>query len=288
MYPTFFRFQGQGFHMWGLMLMLGFTAAILTLNSRAKKVGVDPDLLVPFYQLIIISSLVGSRLLHFVFAESAAFFADPMIFFDPNQGGFAFYGGAIGGAIVGGWYLRWKKIHVWKLLDAAAPTMMLGLCLGRMGCFFAGCCHGRLVEAAQTGTLFSLPGGSVVTLDAAPFFAFNFVDGVGVGSIHGAAIYPTQWFESFGGLTIFLFLSWMWANKRRFDGQIFATLLFIYPLLRSTIETFRGDTVRGTDWMGLFSTSQLVSIPTLLLGAAIFAVQIRKGLAEESPYVDEE
>ena len=287
MYPTFFQFQGQGFHMWGLMLMMGFTAAILLLNQRAKRIGVDPDSLVPFYQIIIIASLVGSRLLHFVFAETDAFFANPLIFFDPNQGGFAFYGGPIGGAIAGGWYLHWKKIPVWKLLDAAAPTMMLGLCLGRMGCFFAGCCHGRVVEAAQTGTLLTMQGGSVVTLDAAPFIAFNFIDGVGVGSIHDTAIYPTQGFESLGAFTLFLFLSWLWAKKRRFDGQIFAALLLTYPILRSTIEGFRGDTIRGTDWMGLFSTSQLVSIPTLLVGATIFALQMRKGLAEESPYVEE-
>ena len=166
MYPTFFEFQGIGLHMWGLMLMLAFTAAILTLNHRAKKVGIDPDLLVPFYQIIIIMSLVGSRLLHFVFAEPDVFFSNPLIFFDPNEGGFAFYGGAIGGALAGALYIRWRKIPVWKLLDAAGPTMMLGLCLGRIGCFFAGCCHGRPTEAAQTGTLMDFQGGSIVTVDA--------------------------------------------------------------------------------------------------------------------------
>ena len=46
MYPTFFRFQGQGFHMWGLLVMLAFAAAILVLNRRARKVGIDPDVLV--------------------------------------------------------------------------------------------------------------------------------------------------------------------------------------------------------------------------------------------------
>ena len=287
MYPTFFQFQGQGFHMWGLMLMMGFTAAILTLNHRAKRIGIDPDILVPFYQHIIIASLVGSRLLHFVFAETGEFFANPLIFFDPDRGGFAFYGGAIGGVLSGAWYVHWKKIPFWKFLDAAAPTLMLGLALGRTGCFFAGCCHGRVVEATQTGTLLTMQGGSVVTLDAAPFLAFNFINGVGVGSIHNTPIFPTQGFESIGAFTIFLFLSWLWYNKRSFDGQVFATLLLTYPILRSTIENFRGDTIRGTDWMGLFSTSQLVSIPTLLAGAIIFALQMRKGWGEETPYVEE-
>jgi len=288
MYPTFFRFQGQGFHMWGLMLMVAFAAAILVLNKRAKKVGVDPDLLVMFYQIIIIAALVGSRLLHFVFAEPALFFSNPLVFFDFDQGGFAFYGGAIGGALAGSWYIKRKAIPFWKLLDAAAPTLMLGLAVGRLGCFCAGCCHGGLIETTQTGTLLNLQGGSIVTVEGFPLVAFNFVQGIGVGNIHGAPIYPTQGFESLGAFSIFLFLSWMWNQRRRFDGQIFAWLLLTYPILRSTIETFRGDVVRGTDWFGLFSTSQVVSIPTFAIGLAIVAIRMRKGLGPETPWVYEE
>ena len=186
--------------------MFAFAAAILVLNRRGLKVGIDPDVLVMFYQIIIIAALLGSRLLHFVFAEPALFFSDPLVFFDVNQGGFAFYGGAIGGALSGIAYIRWKNIPFWKLLDAAAPTLMLGLAVGRMGCFFAGCCHGRSVPGSETGTLLSMPGGSIVFVDGAPVIAFNFVSGVGVGSIHGEAIYPTQMFESLGALSIFLFL----------------------------------------------------------------------------------
>ena len=287
MYPTFYRFQqGIGLHMWGLMLMLAFTASILTLNNRAKKVGIDPDALVPFYQIIIIMSLVGSRLLHFVFAEPGLFFSNPLIFFNPNEGGFAFYGGAIGGALSGAAYIRWKQIPFWKLLDAAAPTMMLGLCLGRVGCFFAGCCHGRPTELLETSTLMQFQGGSVVTVDGFPFVAFNFLPGVGVGNIHTVPLFPTQGFESFGALTIFLALSWMWHRGRRFDGQVFASLLLTYPFLRGTIETFRGDSIRGTDYFGILSTSQLVSIPVVLLGLGILAVRFRKGVAPEEPFIE--
>ncbi len=285
MYPTFFEFQGMGFHMWGLMLMLAFSAAILVTHNRAQKVGIDPDDLVPFYQIAVLAAIAGSRILHFVFAEPELFFSNPMVFFDPARGGFAFYGGAIFGTLFGSWYLRWKKIPILKFIDVATPTMMLGLCLGRLGCFFAGCCHGAAVTATQTGSLFSFQGGSVVTVDAFPWVALNFVDDVGVGSIHNVPIFPTQLWESTVGITLFLILSWMWKNKRRFDGQIFAALLMMYPFLRSTIEVFRGDKVRGTDWMGLFSTSQLVSIPVFALGLGIVLIYRKRGLSEETPFV---
>ena len=288
MYPTFFRFQGQGFHMWGLMVMLAFAAAILVLNKRARKVGIDPDMLVMFYQIIIIAALVGSRLLHFVFAEPALFFSNPLVFFDVNQGGFAFYGGAIGGALAGMAYIRRKQIPFWKLVDAAAPTLMLGLAVGRSGCFFAGCCHGRPLESAQAATLLELPGGSIVLADGPPFIALNFVQGVGVGSIHGVPLYPTQVFESLGALSAFAFLSWLWYARRRFDGQVFGALLIVYPILRSTIEAFRGDMVRGTDWFGFLSTSQLVSIPTLLVGVGLLLTRRSTGLAPEQEWIDEE
>ena len=287
MYPTFYQFQqGIGLHMWGLLLMVAFATAILTLNHRAKKVGIDPDALVPFYQIIIIMSLVGSRLLHFVFAEPAAFFSNPLVFFNPNEGGFAFYGGAIGGSAAGAAYLRWRRIPLWKLLDAAAPSIMLGLFFGRIGCFFAGCCHGRPTGLTETATLMSFQGGAVTAVDGFPFVAFNFLPGVGVGNVHNVPLFPTQGFESFGAFSIFVFLSWIWHQRRRFDGQVFASLLLIYPFLRGTIETFRGDSVRGTDYFGLLSTSQMVSIPVLLLGLSIFAVRFRKGVTPETPFVE--
>ena len=72
--------------------------------------------------------------------------ANPLIFFDGNEGGLVFYGGAIGGVISGVIYCYLRKIPVWKMADIGAPAIMLGLAIGRLGCFFAGCCHGMIVE----------------------------------------------------------------------------------------------------------------------------------------------
>ena len=288
MYPTLFTHQGQSFHTWGLMVTLAFLAACLVLGARVGRVGMDSDKLVPFYLLIIGAGLVGSRLLHFVFAETDRFFANPLVFFDPNSGGFAFYGGAIFASVAGAWYGRWAGLHMWKLIDAGAPCIMLGLAVGRMGCFMAGCCHGQACDVPQTGSLLDLPGGSVVWVEGLPLLALNFKAGVGVGSITGVPVYPTQLWESTGALILFGLLSWMWYRARRFDGQVMAALLLLYPVLRSSIEAFRGDTIRGTDWFGLFSTSQLVSLPMVVLGVTIIVFRYRRGVEPETPFVIED
>ncbi|MCB9777257.1 MAG: prolipoprotein diacylglyceryl transferase [Alphaproteobacteria bacterium] len=285
MYPTLYEFGSLGFHSWGLMVMLGFIAAFFFVSRRVPRVGIDPDVMVGLYLSTVVGGLVGSRLLHFTMAEPETFFSNPAVFFDMGQGGFAFYGGVIGGTACGVVYALVKKLPPWKIADIAAPSIMIGLSLGRIGCFLAGCCHGQACPTPQSAVLLTLPGGSIVTTDGFPFIALNFVQGVGVGAIHGVPVYPTQLWESLSGFVMFLFLSKMWRDWRRFDGQVLASMLVFYAGLRSTIEEFRGDTIRGTDYFGLFSTSQVVSIGMVCLAVVIVLWKARGGLSPEAPFV---
>ena len=292
MFPTLFTHQGIGFHTWGLMVMMAFLAAFMLVSSRARKVGIDSDNLVPLYLLISIFGLAGARLLHFVFAEPASFFSNPLVFFDMDQGGFAFLGGVIGGVISGAIYALRNDIPVWKLADIAAAAIMLALAVGRMGCFFAGCCHGQAWHGDHGGpieissVLMSFPGGSVVSVAELPWVALTFKQGVGVGAIFDVPLYPTQLLEITAGLTIFALLSLMWKRFRWFDGQIIAGMLVLYAFARFNIERFRGDTVRGVDYFGLFSTSQLVSIAMVVVAAVIVVARFGAGVALEVPIID--
>jgi phosphatidylglycerol---prolipoprotein diacylglyceryl transferase len=284
-FPTLYEIQGGalGIHTWGVLVMLAFVAGCLLLGARGAKVGIDPDRLMPFFLIITFGGLFGSRLLHFAMAEPKVFFSHPLVFFDPSRGGFAFYGGAIFSTLAGALYAWFARIPVWKLADTAAPSVMLGLAIGRLGCFFAGCCHGRACDLPIAGNILTLPYGQIVTTNGFPWMALVFHKGPdSVGDIFDVPLFPTQLWESFGALILFLFLSWEWKRARRFDGQILATLMMTYPLLRSTIEGFRGDAIRGTEWFGLFSTSQVVSIPVFALGLLIFLVRFQKGVAPEA------
>ena len=287
LFPTFYEHGGIALHSWGLMVTLAFVAAFVVAHLRAPRVGVDPDRLVPLYLVLTVSGMVGARLLHFVFAEPGVLSADPLAFFSPDRGGWAFYGGAIGGTLGGVAYAAAKKLPVLKLADVLSPTIMLGYAIGRIGCLLAGCCHGGLCPAPVRGTLLSLPHGDILSVQGAPFVALLFEPGVGVGSLRGQVLFPSQLLEIGTGLLLFGLLSLAWARWRRFDGQILAMLLVFYALARSFAEQFRGDAVRGLHAVGpvTLSTSQLVSGGMVVLAAVLVALLARRGVAPEQPFV---
>ena len=289
MYPTLYQFSSNaGIHSYGLMILLALLSAFVVSSKRARTIGVESDDLPAMYLLVAIFGILGARLFYFFFSDTANFLENPLIFLKPGEGGLVFYGGAIGGVLSGVIYCYLQKIPVWKMADIGGPAIMLGLAIGRLGCFFAGCCHGAECDSSVASTLVELPGGSVVLLEGGPLLALMFNPGVGVGSIHNVPTYPTQMWEFTGAMTLFLALSWMWKRLRFFDGQIIAATMVVYAGLRSSIENFRGDKIRGEDIVGELSTSQTISVVMVSLAVLMVLVRFRAGVAEEIPLLDEE
>ena len=290
MFPTLIKFgETAGIHMYGLMILLALLSGFTVTSKRAKTIGVDPDKLPLMYMLVAIAGILGARLFYFLFSDTANFFSDPTIFFSASQGGLVFYGGAIGGTLTGVVYCYFAKIPIWKMADVSIPAIMLGLAVGRLGCFFAGCCHGSSIDEAHVSTvLLEMQGGSVVLLDHAPFLSLIFNPGVGVGSIHNIPTYPTQIWEFTGALSIFLALSFMWKRLRHFDGQILATTMIFYAGLRSSIENFRGDKIRGEDIVSGLSTSQSISAAIVVLAVCIALIKFRGGVKPEKEFVPDD
>lgn len=274
---------------YGLMLVLAFLACALLAGWRFKKVGINPDSVVPLIVVAIVSSIFGARLLHFLGspADRELFLSNPLVLLNVTKGGMAVLGGLIGGVIAGSAFMHWRGFDVWKAADVSAAIIPVGTAVGRMGCFFAGCCHGRVIEdvtaTSITGDLF--PGGAIASVEGFPWMAFTYVRGVGMGSVYDTPLYPTQAWEILIWFGLFAVLSWFWKNYRKFDGQILAMLMVAYPVLRSVVELFRGDAVRGTGYLGELSTSQVASIPVFVLALIIVAIQFRKGVKPEAEFV---
>ncbi len=129
---------------YGLMLMIGFLLAVWLASRRAMKCKADPDIVLNVGFVALICGVVGARLWYFVQYYSERFAHRPLLsaYFDCAGGGLTFYGGFLGG--LGGIlvYLLIKRVSLRLYLDILAPSLVLGLAFGRIGCFLNGCCFG--------------------------------------------------------------------------------------------------------------------------------------------------
>lgn len=166
--------------------------------------------------------------------------------------GATFYGGLICALIIFSIALclkRNKKVSVYERLCDLIPGICFGHCLGRIGCFFGGCCFGSVTNSVF-GVVF--PEGSL------PYEYYG-----GAVKVH-----PTQLYEA-------AFLAVLGIIFLAFALKDTLPLYFIlYGAGRICIEFFRNDN-RGE--VGLpMSPAQLISLILILSGAIIFAVKRKK------------
>ena len=184
-------------------------------------------------------------------------------------GGLTYYGGFIL-AVATAWFLarRWKWPFL-KLADMAAPIIALGLAFGRLGCFLAGCCFGKVTDVPWA---VQFPQFS----DAYKRHREHMADALSaqhqvLGEWLSLPVHPTQLYELSGALVIFIAL-WLTRKKMQFEGQALAILLIAYGILRFICEIFRDDD-RGGIWL---STSQWISIPLVLAGIIMLILGYKK------------
>jgi phosphatidylglycerol:prolipoprotein diacylglycerol transferase len=97
-----------------------------------------------------------------------------------------------------------------------------------------------------------------------------------------AHLHPTQLYESFAMLLVFVVLLWL-HKRKRFDGQVVLFYGLLYSVVRFSIEFVRddprGDILGLTTLTGL-STSQLISI---VIGISSLIILIIRQKTRENP-----
>ncbi len=171
------------------------------------------------------------------------------------RSGGVFYGGLIAAVVVALWYLRHYRMPMWTVTDVFAPGIALGHVVGRMGCFFAGCCFGRPTGVAWAITFHDT------------FAARN------VGTPLNVPVHPTQLYEASAELLILGLLLASERQGRQFPGRTFWLYMFLYGVSRFVIEFYRGDE-RGM--IGMLSTSQFVSVILVPLAIVMLVVLGRR------------
>jgi phosphatidylglycerol:prolipoprotein diacylglycerol transferase len=149
-------------------MMVGFLSGVWMAMRRAQRVKADPDVVLDISLVCLIFGVGGARIFYVIHYWKSQFAdaANPLLaIIDITAGGLEFLGGFIGAVAATAVYAAWKKHSVRLYLDILAPSAMWGLALGRVGCFFNGCCFGAICTtgAAHQAALpwaISFPYGS--------------------------------------------------------------------------------------------------------------------------------
>jgi phosphatidylglycerol:prolipoprotein diacylglycerol transferase len=231
---------------YGVLLAAAYLLGLQLAIVRARKRELDATRVMDLGIYIIISALIGAKLLLLV-TDFQTFRNNPAELLTLARSGGVFYGGLILAVIVALVYIRRVGLPLWTTCDVFAPGIALGHVIGRFGCFFAGCCFGRPT---------SVPWAITFT---DPFAAAN------VGTPLNVPLHPTQLYEAGAEFLILALLLSTENMGKRFAGRTFWLYMLLYSVSRFVIEFFRGDE-RGA--VGALSTSQFISV--VLAPLAIF------------------
>jgi phosphatidylglycerol:prolipoprotein diacylglycerol transferase len=249
---------------YAVCLVAAFICAYAALLRPAALIGMPEKTLLDIFLLALLGGVIGARIGEMV-EQWPSFGLDhaghalslPALLIkaaDIDGGGMVWYGGVLVASALLLLYAWQQRIPALILADLMMPALLLGLAIGRIGCFFNGCCYGLPT---------TLPWG--------------------VPSPRGPVTHPTQLYETAFCLFWSGVCAWRWRH-RWWRGEVLALGILGYAAWRIVDESLRGDTVWTTFW-GWFpaTTSQVVSldliVATVVGGAIVATIRRRSPLA---------
>ncbi|HET6226608.1 MAG TPA: prolipoprotein diacylglyceryl transferase family protein [Bacteroidia bacterium] len=260
----------------GAGIALGIRYSDFTSERKKYNLTVPTILEEPFhpYQhignltlLAALTGIIGAKIFHNL-ENWGDFVKDPMgsLF---SLSGLTIYGGLICASIACIWYGHKNKIPTLHLIDAAAPALMIGYAVGRIGCQVAGDGDWGIDNLNPKPDWLSWAPDWVWSYDYAHNVNNDGVLMVNCGQekfcYHLAnPVYPTPFYETIMCVTLFLVL---WSVRKRITtpGMLFSLYVLLNGIERFLIETIRINnpyTIGGFS----FTQAQLISTIFILLG----------------------
>lgn len=314
MYQELFRIPGLDLPVYGygVMLVIGFFAAVSLCKYLAKRSGLDPEIFVNAALVALITGVVGARLSHVL--ENFSDFTRPDLsawqnlknVFNMREGGLTYYGGFLLATPCTLLYGYYKNVPLRLGMDIVAPCLMVGLGFGRIGCFLNGCCHGAECDLPwPMGVTFPYYSNAFLDqaydprrpLDLPP--ALTSIDPqtgkmrvatprmlessgpehVALSrqyrsrKVHAAQLYSTITAWILAGLLVAYF------TLPHAPGRVFALLLMLEGAARFVLESLRAE---PPVW-GRLSLSMCLGLLLVLGGAILWLVFGRFGSLEKTP-----
>ncbi|MFZ2960938.1 MAG: prolipoprotein diacylglyceryl transferase [Candidatus Ozemobacteraceae bacterium] len=224
---------------YGVFLSLAFAGGILSGWYWGRRIGYSSEEILDLALWFVVSAMIGARGLYiFLFPGQFPTYAS---WIPLNSGGLVFYGGFIGTTAAVLVWAKWYKKRLRDLGDFIAPSLATGHSIGRLGCFFNGCCYGRVTELSW---------------------------GVNFPNLHEATLrHPTQLYES--AFCFLLVILSSLALRRRLEGRLAAGLTWGYYVCSYAVFRFLIEFVRDDERGGFFTAMGLSVSQGLALSALV-------------------
>jgi phosphatidylglycerol:prolipoprotein diacylglycerol transferase len=298
---------------YGVMLVVGFLLALELAKFLARRGGLDPETFVNAGLIALVAGVVGARLSHVI--ENWPQYTDPARSFGANffdavnirSGGLTFYGGLIlAFPIVIAYGIR-KRVPIRLGMDIVAPCIMIGLGIGRVGCFLNGCCYGAECdqhfalavqypyhsnayidqftrgEITAPDELILTPPGREPRL-VEPSLVRKDAELSAIAKMqHSLPVHPSQLYSTFTALLIASILV-CYFSLRPSPGRVMALMLMLEGATRFVLELLRAEPpvtyVFGIGW----SLSMLIGVILLFAGVILWlAFADRRTIPAASP-----
>lgn len=268
---TIFKIGDFGIHYYSLMFVLAFTIGYYLMKRMFNKEKISEEFIEPLLVYVVFSTLIGARLGE-VFFYNWDYYSNHLIEIllpirEKENGGFLFgllnnyefigfrglasHGASIG--IILGLYIYQRKYNykplLW-LLDRLSIPVSLGAFFVRIGNFFNSEIVGKYT-GNNFGVIFINRGETLPR-------------------------HPTQLYESFGYLILFLILNYFYKNRENNNGYLFGVFLSTMFTIRFIVEFLKESQGGFESKLTLFSTGQWLSIPMILSGLFIIIYSFKK------------
>lgn len=164
---------------YGVLMLFGVIAGVALAVYRARQMGVDPEIIFSLAVVLFVTAIVGARVFYVIQYWNEQFKADTWSetlqnIANVTQGGLVVYGSLIGGLAGGIWFLNRHRLPILAMGDLIAPSLLVGLAIGRIGCLMNGCCFGGACDRPWALTF--------------PFLSPPYQEQLGAGETHALGL----------------------------------------------------------------------------------------------------
>jgi phosphatidylglycerol:prolipoprotein diacylglycerol transferase len=136
---------------YGLLVLFGIVAGVGLAAYRASRMGVDPESIFSLGFWLFVFGIVGARLTFVIENWDEQFAKESLTktmqaVASVTEGGLVVYGALIGATVGFLVFVIRRRLPMLAMADLIAPSLLVGLSLGRIGCLLNGCCWGGVCD----------------------------------------------------------------------------------------------------------------------------------------------